>query len=145
VQTFHCRQRGIALVGGSTFTGQWQSCSSPLTLTGLQVGTSMQPGRLWPTSCVRGRPLACCMRLLQWCGTEPVHVRKANRFCWMTSGTYGFTLQEGHWGLTLLAIDAAGAVNEAAEQSFWVALTAPTAPVSSGPSACVTTVPSLHL
>ncbi|GAB4815957.1 hypothetical protein N2152v2_003003 [Parachlorella kessleri] len=44
-------------------------------------------------------------------------------------------LQEGHWGLSLLAIDAAGAVNEAAEQSFWVALTAPTAPVSSGPSA----------
>ncbi|GAB4815968.1 hypothetical protein N2152v2_003014 [Parachlorella kessleri] len=78
VQIFNCRQRAIALVGGSSYTGQWQSCTSPMTISGLQ---------------------------------------------------------EGRWGLSLLAIDAAGAENETAEQSFWVALTAPTAPVSSGPSA----------
>ncbi|GAB4815503.1 hypothetical protein N2152v2_002549 [Parachlorella kessleri] len=44
------------------------------------------------------------------------------------------SLQEGRWGMTVLAIDAAGAVNETAESSFWVAFTAPTASISSGPA-----------
>ena len=39
--------------------------------------------------------------------------------------------------MSMLAIDAAGAVNEAAEKSFWVAFTGPTATISSGPEMCV--------